>query len=820
MNDFKFAVRQLLKKPGFTAVSVVTLALGIGANTAIFSVVNAVLLRPLPYPDSERLVWLSERSPNFPVMSISYPDFTDWRAQQTVFEQIGVYNWGSYNLTGAGEPQRLSGARMSADSFAALKVRPTVGRLFNNDEDKPGAPPLVLLSHELWQTRFESKASVVGRSIDLDGRAYTVIGVMPAGFAFPNRVDIWVPVGPLSDAPNWQSRGNHPGLLGIARIKPGVTLEQARADMEGIAVRLEQQYPDSNSHTRVRIDPLLDNYVSNARAALWMLLGSVGLVLLIACANVGNLLLARAAARQREMALRAALGAGRWRIIRQLLTESLLLSLFGAAIGLFLAFGGIRLILALSREAIPRAAEIHMDAGVLAFTGAVALLTGVLFGLAPAWQASRPDVQGTLKDTARSTTGGRARLRHGLVVAEVALTLLLLTGAGLLLRSFHRLQQVNPGFSHERVLSFRLDLPERKYATEEQQHAFFQNLLESLRVLPGVQAVGISSQFPFGQDGWQTSFLIEGQPEPPPGERPSMEVTVASPDYFQAMGIPLLRGRYFNEQDNREHLRGQDQSGLTQGQRWVSGLNVIIVDREFAQRYWPNENPIGQRVRLPWGRDNQNPVLTIVGVVERVKLQRLNEQGGFVQAYLSAAQATDRGRAVVVKTTVEPETIATAVRQRVLALDAEQPIYNLQTLEALRDSSLTSERLNLSLLCIFAGVALTLAVIGLYGVLAYAVTQRQREIGVRMALGAQRRDVLELVVGQGMRLVLAGVGIGLIGAFSLTRLLRGLLFGVGPMDPVTFAATPLLLAIAALLACWLPAARASRVDPMEALRYE
>ncbi len=451
MHDLRYALRQLSKSPGFTTVAMLTLALGIGANTAIFSVVNAVLLRPLPYPESERLVWLSERGLNFPVMSISYPNFTDWRGQQRVFEHLGVYNWGSYNLTGNGQPLRLNGARISADAFAALRVRPALGRTFTNEEDKPGAESLVLLSHGLWQSRFGGKPSVLNQTITLDGRPFTVIGVMPPAFAFPGRVDIWVPVGPLSSDPGWQSRGNHPGLLGLARLKPGVTLEQARADMENIAVRLEQQYPDSNKHNRVRIDPLLDNYVSNVRPALWTLLGAVGLVLLIACANVANLLLGRAAARQKEMAVRAALGAGRWRIVRQMLTESLLLSVGGAALGVLLAYGGVRLILATSRDGIPRAPEIGLDGAVLFFTAAVAALTGILFGLAPAWQASRPDVHETLKDTARSTIGGRARLRQALVIAEVALTLLLLVGAGLLLRSFHRLQHVNAGFEHERV---------------------------------------------------------------------------------------------------------------------------------------------------------------------------------------------------------------------------------------------------------------------------------------------------------------------------------------------------------------------------------
>jgi len=820
MSDLKFALRQLIKNPGFAVVAVLTLALGIGANTAIFSVVNAVLLRPLPYPESNRLVWLSERGPNFPIMSISYPNFADWRAQQTVFEHIGVYNWGNFNLTGRGEPLRVEVARISADALSSLRAKAAVGRVFNNDEDKPGAVSVVLLSHNLWQTRFGGATNVLDESLTLDGRAYRVVGVMPAGFAFPGRVDIWVPVGPFSDQPNWQERGNHPGLLGVARLKPGVTLEQARAGMDTIAARLEQQYPDSNKNCGIRIDGLLDNYVGDARRALWTVLGAVGLVLLIACANVANLLLARAAARQKEMAVRTALGAGRWRIIRQLLTESLMFSTVGGALGLLLAWGGVRLILALGRNAIPRSSEIGLDTGVLLFTVVVAVLTGILFGLAPAWQSSRPDVQGTLKDTARSTTGGRARLRQGLVVAEVALTLVLLVGAGLLLRSFHRLQQVNPGFSHERVLSFRLDLPERKYETPEQQILFFQGLLERLRALPGAQTVALASQIPHDNNGWQTGYRIEGQPDPPPGEGPSLEMTVVSPDYFRALGTPLLRGRYFTEQDNRDHLRGRDLTGLDDGQRWAAGLNAVIIDEEFARRHWPNEDPVGKQIRLPWGERSRHPLLTIVGVVTRVKLNGLHEQGGFVQAYLPFLQGTGNGHAIVMKTTQAPGTLVNAAREQVQALDSDQPIYDVRTLAEMRDGALAGRRLNFVLLALFASVALGLAAIGLYGVLAYTVAQRQREIGVRMALGAQRGDVLQLVVGHGMRLALAGVIVGLVGALAVTRTLQSLLFEVRPFDPPTLVSVPMLLAGVALFACWIPARRAARVDPMEALRYE
>ncbi|MEO8426416.1 MAG: ABC transporter permease [Verrucomicrobiota bacterium] len=819
LNDLKFAFRQLLKNPGFTAVAVLTLALGIGANTAIFSVVNAVLLRPLPYPDSERLVWLSERHPNFPAMSIAYPNFTDWRTQQTVFEHIGIYNWGSYNLTGDGDPLRLRGSRISAEALVALRVQPTMGRLFREDEDKPGAPPVLLLSHKLWSSRFGGASDILNRSVTLDGRVWTVIGVMPPDFVFPGQLDIWVPVGSMSAESSYQNRGNHPGLLGVARLKPGVTLQQARAEMATIAARLEKQYPDSNKNCGVRIDPLLENRVgSTVRAALWTILGAVGMVLLIACGNVANLLLARAAARQKEMAVRAALGAVRWRIVRQLLAESLLLALTGGALGVLLANWGLGLILAISREALPRASEIRLDVSVLAFTAVVSLLTGILFGLAPAWQASRPNLQEALRETARGMTTVQARLRHALVVGEVALTLLLLIGAGLMLRTFHRLQTLDPGFSHERVISFRLDLPPQKYSTVDQQIIFYQSLVEKLGALPGVQHAGVAYQFPLAHEGWQTSFRIEGQPEPPPGQRPSMELTPVSPDYFPAMSIRLLRGRFFTDADNREHLRGRDLTGLNEGQLRNVGLNVIIVDEEFVRRHWPNEDPIGKRVRL--SADAADPGLAVVGVVARVKMDELGEQGGFVQAYLPLWQYGGAGRAVVIKTALPPETLVPAVRREVQALDPEQPIYDLRTMAAIRHDSLAPQRLNLALLGLFAFVALTLAVIGLYGVLAYAVTQRTREIGIRIALGAQRHDVLGLVVREGVKLTLVGVALGLAGAFGLTRFLTSLLYEVKPSDPLTLLAMPLLLLMVALFACWLPARRAAAVDPIEALRCE
>jgi putative ABC transport system permease protein len=817
MSDLKFALRQLLKNPGFTAVAVLTLALGFGANTAIFSVVDAVLLRPLAYHDSGQLVSLCERGADWSGGSIAYPNFTDWRSQQAVFENFGIYSGNNFTLTGAGEPVLLAGVMMSADVFAALGTQPEIGRVFRADEDTPGAPPVAVISHALWRNRFGGQDGILNQTIRLNGKPYTVLGVMPAGFEFPDKVDLWVPVGPYSADSSWQKRDNHPGLFGLARFKPGITLEKARADLNVVAVRLEQQYPESNKTRRVQIESLLDNKVGNVRRALWILLGAVSFVLVIACANVANLLLARAAAREKEMAVRAALGAGRWRIARQLLAESGLLALLGTSVGLVFAKGALRVVTALAGESIPRAGEIGLDPRVLLFSGLVAVLTGVLFGLAPAWHTRRVDLQGTLKETGRGTTSGRAGLRQGLVIAEVALTFVLLAGAGLLFLSFHRLLHVNPGFVVDRVLTFRINPPGDKYQTDEQQILFYHALLQKLRALPGVRAASLASQnsIPLHEGGWDMRFLIEGRPEPPPHLQPSLLVHLIAPDYFQAMGIPLLQGRDFAEEDNREHLRG-----TSSGNDWGAGLNSIIIDEEFARRYWPNQNPLGQRVRLPWGQRGKQPVMTIVGVVGRIKENRLSEQGGMVQAYLPIFQQPLGNLAVVVKTTTEPAAMLAAMRRQVFQLDPTLPVFGISTMKEMRERNVAPDRLNLGLLGAFAVLALVLAIIGLYGLLSFTVTQRQREIGVRMALGAQRFEVLNLVVGQGMRLVLTGAFIGLLGSLALTRVLTSVLFQVEPTDPLTLVTVTLSLCVAAMLACYIPARRATKIDPMEALRCE
>ena len=816
-QDLRYGARMLLKNPGITFVVILALALGIGANTAIFSVVNAVLLRPLPYQESERLVFLNERSQVLDEMSISYPNFTDWRNQNHVFEKIGVYNRNSYNLTGAGEAERILTAQVSADLFSVLRVNAAVGRVFNDGEDKPGGAPVVVLSDALWQRRFGGQMSILNQALTLNGKSYTVIGVMPQGFLYPSRVEMWVPVGQLSGDSNWQQRGNHPGLYAVARLKPGATLGQAQADMDNIAVNLEKQYPDSNTGNRVRIRPLLEIFVSEARGTLWVLFGAVAFVLLIACANIANLLLARATARQKEMAIRAAMGAGRWRIARQLLTESVLLALIGGSLGLLIAHWSIKLILYISPTAIPRSREISLDWKVLAFTLGVSFITGILFGLVPAIQAGEVDVHETLKETGRGTTG-RHWLRSSLVVVEVATTMVLLIGAGLMMRSFYRLQKVNPGFSYARLASFTVSLPQKKYASEAQRSEFFSGLLENIRALPGVEATAAASGLPLGNNGWQTSFVVDGQPLPPRDKTPLMEACTVTPDYFRAMNIPLLRGRYFSDQDNRSFLAGRDLSKLDEGDRLIAGVNSIVIDEEFARRYWPNEDPVGKRIRL--GNDAKSPVLTVVGVVGRVKMEGLSQDSNRVQGYFAFAQLPFSGMTVIMKASGDPNQLIASAREQVKALDPDQPIYSIRTMDEIRAESVAPERLNLALFSIFAGIALLLAVVGIYGVMSYTVTQRTHEIGIRMAIGAQQRDVFRMVIGQGMMLALIGVAIGLAGAFGLTRLMATMLFGVEPTDPATFAGIAVLLTGVALVACYIPGRRATKVDPVVSLRYE
>jgi len=816
-QDIRYGVRMLWKNRGVSAIVILALALGIGANTAIFSVVNTVLLRPLPYDDADRLVFLNEMSPVLDEMSIAYPNFEDWRKNTQTFEHIGVYNRGSYNLTGAGEAERIIAAQMSADMFTLLRVNALHGRVYTNEEDKPGGTPVVVLSYGLWQRRFGGQTSILNQPITLNNKSYVVIGVMPQAFLYPSRAEMWVPVGQLAAEPSWQTRDNHPGLYGVGRLKPGATIERADADMNTIAANLEKQYPASNSGTRVRLRPLLEIYVSDIRRALWVIFAAVGFVLLIACANIANLLLARASARRKEMAIRTAVGASRWRLARQLLTESVLLSLIGGAIGLLLARWGIDLILYVSPDAIPRSREIGLDWTVLGFTVGVSFVTGVLFGLVPALQAGEVDVHETLKETGRGVSG-RQWLRSSLVVAEVATTLVLLIGAGLMIRSFYLLQKVNPGFSYEHLTSFSVSLPEKKYATEEATASFYNRLLENIRALPGVESAAASSGLPLGNNGWQMGFVIDGRPAPPPEQTPLLETTLVTPDYFRAMNIPVLRGRVFNDRDDRSHLAGKDLSKVNEDERFMMGVNKIVIDEEFARRYWPNEDPIGKRVQI--GRKENSRKLEVIGVVGRVKMESLNQNSDRVQGYYSYAQVPANGMTVIIKGTSDPNQLMSSVRAAVKEIDPDQPIFSPRTMNEIRAESVAPERLNLTLLSLFAGIALVLAIVGIYGVMSYSVTQRTHEIGIRMAIGARPRDVFSMILGHGMKLTLIGVGIGLVLAFGSTRLMETMLFGVKPTDAATFTVISVLLITVALLACYLPGRRATKVEPTISLRYE
>jgi len=792
----------LLKNPGITAVVVLVLALGIGANTTIFSVVNAVLLRPLPYEDPDRLVRLSEDSPQVPEMSISYPNFLDWREQNGVFSSIAAMQFRSLNLIGVNEPERLPGRAVSAQFFDVLGVKPALGRSFMAEEDRPGANRVCIVSDGLWKRRFGSDPSLVGKQLTLSDQSYTVIGVLPSSYRFGTPTDIFVPIGLRAD--EMMERGSHPGIYAIARLKPGVTVEQARSELINMAQRISQQY--SMAGNSATLKPLREVFVEDVRTSLLILLGAVGFVLAIACANVANLLLARAAARGREIAIRAALGAGRMRIVRQLLTESVLLACLGGIIGLLLALWGIDVLRTASIDSLPTVAVIKLDTSVLIFTFLISILTGIIFGLAPALGASKTDLNETLKESGRGAGASprRGLARNLLIITEVALSLVLLVGAGLLVKSFLRILDTDPGFNPDKLLTVQIA---RMAGKDEGRKVsdFFTELNQRLAALPGVEAVAHSNGLPL-LGASDTSFAIEGRPKPEPGKQPQTMFYVTSPDYLQAMGIRLIKGRFFNSQD-------------TQG-----SPRVAVIDEAFARQQFPNEDPIGQRLA---GNDN-NPSTEIVGVAAHVKHFGLDATERIQpQLYLPFNQAPDSvlpsmgGRMnLIIRTATDPLTLAAAVRREVQAVDRNQPVYNINTMEQTLAQSLATQRLSMTLLTFFAGVALLLAAIGIYGVLSYAVTQRTHEIGLRMALGAQRKDVLKLVVGQGMMLVVVGIIIGLVASFILMRLMASLLYGVSATDPVTFASVALLLAVVALLACYIPARRAMRVDPMIALRYE
>jgi putative ABC transport system permease protein len=800
LRDLRYGARMLWKKPGFTAVAIVTLALGIGANTALFSVVNAVLLRPLPYREPDRLVILWEQAATMQT-SLAYLNFTDLRARNSVFETLTGFRRDSFNLTGAGDAERLNGRMVSAEFFATFGKPPARGRDFTAADDAPGAAPVAILSHAYWQRRFGGDEKVVGGRLTLNDRAFTVVGVAAPDFQFGAGADVFVPLGLYAD--RYQERGSHPGIYAVGRLKPGVSAEQARADLDAVMAALGREFPNSNKDRRVHLEDLFDNTVQEVRPTLYVLLGAVGFVLLIACANVANLLLGTAAARRREIAVRSALGAGRGRVVRQMLTESVLLSFGGGLLGVLLAVWGTDALIALVPEGIPRLAEAGVDWRVLGFTLALCVLTGLLFGLVPAWQAARVDLNEVLKEGGRGSTGRRARARGLLVVAEVALALVLLAGAGLMVRSFRELQQVETGFAANNLLTMSLALTVAP-GEDGRARAFLDQLEEKLRALPGVQSAAISNGLPFA-GAIQDSFYLAGESATDPRNEKMAVVYLTSPDYLRAMGIRLLSGRFFTPQDR------------------LGSAPVAVIDETLARQHFPGRDPIGQHLT---NLDTEQP--QIVGVVGHIRHDGLaGETPVENQIYLPLAQIPPQrlpsvaGRLnLLLRTAGDPAGVAAAARGEVQSLNANQPVFNVRTMGQIVADSITGQRFSLVLLLLFAGLALLLAGVGIYGVMSSAVGQRTHEIGVRLALGARTSDVLRLVVGEGLRLTLAGVAAGLAASFALTRVMQRLLFGVSATDPLVFAGVAIALVAVALVACWIPARRATKVDPMVALRYE
>lgn len=797
IKDIRYGVRGLLKRPGFTAIALLALALGIGANTAIFSLVNAVVLRPLPYPEPDRLVWMWGNIRNGGSRaSVSPPDFLDYRNQNKTFEQLAASGTQPrpVNLTGSGDPERLMASAVTGNYFDAFGVTPAIGRGLTLENEKSGQDQVAVLSHAFWQKRFAGDKDIVGKTITLDSKSYQVLGVMPAGLSLPQSAELWIPMSFDAD-PDMKMRKAH-FLRPIGRLKPGVTLVQAQADTDAIAAQLEQQFPDSNTGWNLRLVSLREQLVGGTRTTLFVLFGAVGFVLLIACANVANLLLVRAAARQKEIALRTALGASRLRIIRQMLTESLLLSILGGALGALLAVWGVQLLVTLSADTLPTTANVTIDSTVLAFTLLISIITGLLFGLAPAFRTAKVDLIDSLKDGARGAEGTlRHRTRSLLIVFESAIAVVLLIGAGLLVRSLIALQRVDPGFDVNNVLTLRIDLPQKKYGDEGRAGKFFEQLETRVSALPGVQTVGLITELPLSGQLNDLPFTVEGRPPVTVDQAFDADFRLVNQHYFNALRIPLLRGRNFTEQEIRE------------------AKTVAIVSQQLVNTVFPNEEPLGKRLVSAIG----GQAFEIIGVVGDIRHQSLAGQP-FPAMYFPTR---DSGRMnIVIRTQNDPMSIVGAVRQEVRALDSDQPIAAVKRMSDWVDSSVAVPRYRTTLLAAFAALAMILAATGIYGVMSYTVAQRTHEIGVRMALGARRFDVLKLVVRQGMVLTLAGVIVGLIGAFALTRVMVSLLFGVTAKDPITFATVAGVLIAVAFVACFIPARRATKVDPLVALRYE
>ena len=802
-QDLRYGLRMLAKNPAFTIIAVLALALGIGANSAIFSVVNRVLLQPLPYKNPEQLVivWEENSKQGFPKDTPAAANYVDWRDQNHVFEAMAAIGDISFNLTGVGDPERMDGRRVSASLFPLLGVEPQLGRAFRPEEDKPGANQVVIMSYGLWQRRFGGDPGIIGKPINLNGKSFTVVGVMPRSFQFPTRNDqLWIPI--AFDAKEAGNRGAH-YLEVIARLKPGITLEQAQAEMTTIAARLQQKYPATNTSIGAVVTPLHEQVVGKIKAALLVLLGAVAFVLLIACANVANLLLARAAVRQKEIALRLALGASRARLIRQFLTESVLLASLGGMVGLLFSLAGLSVLKGFIPPNISQAQNISIDAKVLMFTMLVSLVTGLIFGLAPALQAAHFNLNDTLKESGRDSAAGSRgnRIRGLLVISEVAVSFILLIGAGLLINSFLRLRNVDPGFRADHVLTMTIVLPDVRYPDRKRRAPFYDELIRRVEALPGVTSAAVVTDVPLTNSGNSVGVSIEGRADPAPDRMPIVITRMISSHYFKTMSIPLLNGRELTEQDKAD------------------STPVAVISETTARLFWPGEDPLGKRIKVGESAST-NQWLTVVGVVKDVRQYELGIEPK-PQMYLPHSQNEFFDpRALVVRTNVDPLSLAATVRKTVWEIDKDQPVSDINTMEQVVSESVARQRFSMLLLGVFAGLALVLAAVGIYGVMSYSVAQRTHEIGIRMALGAQRNDVLRLTIWQGFKLVITGVTIGLAVAFVLTRVMSSLLFGISATDPITFLAISFVLVAVALIASYVPALRATRVDPMLALRYE
>ena len=813
-QDLRYGLRMLLKRPGFTLIAVVTLALGIGANTAIFSVVNAVVLRPLAFKEPDRLVMIWETMPGNDRRWVAPGNFVDWQKQNHSFEQIAGFANTNLNLTGTGEPEKLTGVAVSTNIFSTLGVEAALGRTFLPEDDTSAGGRVAVLSDGLWQRRFGADPNILGRAITLDDKSYTVVGVMPQGFRFPVQSEIWIPGGKGSAVPPSLGAQFPDSDLAVerdihiysvvGRLKPGVTLAQAQAEMTTIGGRLAEAYPNTNSGLGVNLIPLHQQIVGGISSILFILLGAVAFVLLIACTNVANLLLAHATQRERELAIRLALGAGRFRLIRQMLTESLLLSLTGGALGLLVAMWGVDLFVGLSPGDIPRLNEVGTDIRLLGFTLLISLLTGLGFGLLPALQATRLDPQYALKEGGTKATEGLRRrgARNLLVISELALAQVLLIGAGLLIMSFLRLQAVEPGFNPENLLTARLSLSVSKYKEQNKKIVFYDQVLERLRAVPGVRSAALVMNLPLSGSNMNRGFQVEGRPEPKPDENITVDYQVISPGYFSTMQVPLVRGRAFTDADNEGAPR------------------VAIVNDVMARKYFPGEDAIGKRIAFG-DAEKEDSWRTIVGIAGDVRHESIDEPP-FPGAYTPYRQDRESWSrmGLVLRAEADAGLLASVLRKEVMAVDPDQPVSNIQTMEQLMAASITRPRFVMLLLGLLSLIALVLAAVGIYGLMSYSIVERTHEIGIRMALGAQEADVLRMVVGQGLKLIAVGLFIGVAGAFLLTRLMSSLLYGVSAVDPLTFGAVSLLLTLVALLACYVPARRATRVDPMVALRYE